>query len=174
MSAHNQDARQAMRITGWIVAIVALDQAVKHAVWSRFRWGEALPVLSACFQLRYIRNQGAAWGILQGQRWPLIAISIGMLALLHRHRNALAESGRLERSALALLTGGILGNLIDRLRFGYVVDFLDFHWNGWHFPAFNIADAAICLGVALYLGASIVAQRAQQGGQASTGPAPQA
>ena len=116
-------------------------------------------MIAGLFNLHYIRNSGAAWGVLAGWRLLLILFAVVMLVVLVRRRQELFYGLWLGRPALALLLGGIVGNLMDRIRFGYVVDFLDFHWQGHHFPAFNVADSAICIGVGLYLVGSLIGQR---------------
>ena len=136
----------------WIGAAVALfDQATKHGIRTVFPLGGGVGVIEPFFDLRYVRNTGAAWGILEGCNHWLVLVSILVLILLARHHRSLLGDSRLSRLSLALILGGIAGNLIDRVRLGFVVDFLDFHWNVHHFPAFNVADSAICVGVALYL-----------------------
>ncbi len=136
----------------WISALVAVaDQAAKSVVRSRFLPGEGVSVVPGLFDLRYVRNTGAAWGLFSGFSHLLVVVSLVMLALLLRYRRALMGDARLARVAGGLMVGGIVGNLIDRVRLGYVVDYLDFYWRESHFPAFNIADAAICGGVGLYL-----------------------
>ncbi len=146
-----------MFLAGLIVALVLLDQITKHLVWSSFCLGEVRPVIPGLFNLRYVRNDGAAWGLFSGHRWPLITVSVVMLALICRHRRDIIALGRSGFWAVGLLAGGITGNLIDRLRFGYVVDFADFFWKTQHFPAFNVADSAICIGVAFYVWATLAA-----------------
>ncbi len=131
-------------------AVVLFDQITKYWVWKFFILGEVRPVIRGLFNLRYVRNEGAAFGMFAGHRWPLIVISLVMLWVLRKSRNEALRHGRTGFLALALLTGGIVGNLLDRVRLGYVVDFMDFFLYQHHFPAFNVADAAICLGVAFY------------------------
>ncbi len=89
--------------------------------------------------------------MLQGLNHWLVALSIVMLAVLIIFRRHFITDSRLSKIAAGLIIGGIIGNLIDRLRNGHVVDFLDFYWGAHAFPAFNIADSAICVGVALYM-----------------------
>jgi signal peptidase II len=106
-----------------------------------------------------VRNTGAAWGILGGQNASLSLLSIVMLALMFFFRRSLLSDTWEHRLALGLMAGGIVGNLMDRLRLGWVTDFLDFHWNGHHWPAFNVADAAICTGVGIYMLSSLWVKR---------------
>jgi signal peptidase II len=131
--------------------VVILDQATKYAVRSRFALGDGLTVLPGLFDLRYIQNTGAAWGMLEGLSHWLIVLSVVMLAILIRFRHTFTTHSLCSRLALALMGAGIVGNLLDRVTFGYVVDFLDFYWASHHFPAFNVADSAICTGVGLYM-----------------------
>jgi len=132
-------------------AILALDQATKLWIRGAFHHGESWIIAPAFFNLTYVRNTGAAWGILGGLNGWLSALSIVLLILLVVFRRTLLSNSLAHRIVLGGLIGGILGNLADRARLGYVVDFLDFHCRGWHFPAFNVADAAICIGVCLYM-----------------------
>jgi signal peptidase II len=133
--------------------VVALDQASKVWVLAAFDFAERKAV-TGFFDLVLVYNAGAAFSFLADaggwQKWFFIllalAISAWLVAMLRRH-----AAERLMPSALALILGGALGNVIDRLRFSAVVDFLDFHLAGWHWPAFNVADSGITVGVALLL-----------------------
>jgi signal peptidase II len=133
--------------------VIVLDQASKAWLRSAFGLGESLPVTDF-FNLVYVFNPGASFNFLADaggwQRWFFVvlalAIAAWLLVMLRRHAGE-----RLLPTALALILGGALGNVVDRIRFGAVVDFLDFHAAGAHFPAFNVADSAITLGVALML-----------------------
>ncbi len=133
------------------VVIVLLDQVSKDIVQSHLELHAAITVLPGLFNIRLVTNTGAAWGLFRGGSFWLSIVSTVVLVLLVTCRRALLSDSRLDRVILALLAGGIAGNLIDRVRLGYVVDFLDFHWRTSHFPAFNVADAAICTGVGLYI-----------------------
>jgi signal peptidase II len=132
--------------------VVALaDQGTKYLA-RRHLPGNPIDVSADFFCLRFVRNTGAAWGILQGLNDWLVVLSFLMLACLIVFRRSLLTDTRLHRAATGLMIGGIAGNLVDRVRLGYVVDFIDLHWRqGWHFPAFNVADSAICVGVGLYM-----------------------
>ena len=133
--------------------VLVLDQASKAWVLASFRLMESLAVTSF-FNLVLVFNSGAAFSFLAGaggwQKWFFVvlalAISLWLLNLLRKHAGE-----RLLPMALALILGGAIGNVIDRLRFDAVVDFLDFHLAGYHWPAFNVADSAITVGVALML-----------------------
>jgi signal peptidase II len=135
------------------VLVILLDQASKLWVLGSFHLGESLPV-TGFFNLVLVFNSGAAFSFLSDaggwQKWFFIVLALvisGWLAVMIRQHAA----ERLQPLAFALVLGGALGNVIDRLRFGAVVDFLDFHVAGWHWPAFNVADSAITIGVVLLL-----------------------
>jgi signal peptidase II len=137
--------------------VVGLDQLTKHLIVERFHLGETIPLILGFFNLTYIRNTGAAFGILaQAQpafRIPFFVIVpvLALLAIGYIFRKISATDLKLSCS-LSLIIGGAVGNLIDRINFGFVVDFLDFHYGyGYHFPAFNVADSAICVGVAILM-----------------------
>jgi signal peptidase II len=138
---------------GLSVLVILLDQWSKYAITGHLEYGESFSVVSF-FNLVLAHNQGAAFSMLNDaggwQRWLFTAIalvaSVWIVQLLRKHRQQ-----KLFCFALALVLGGALGNLIDRIIYGYVVDFLDFHWQLNHFPAFNLADSAITIGAALLL-----------------------
>ena len=139
------------------ICVVLLDQASKEWVRGAFSLHESIPVLPGFFNLTYVRNTGAAWGMFSGQNIALSALALVMLAALVVFRRKILPPGHVHRVALGLLCGGIVGNLFDRLRLDYVVDFLDFFHRGWHFPAFNVADSAICIGVGIYVLGTLLA-----------------
>jgi signal peptidase II len=136
-------------------SVLVLDQAAKALILARLPLGASRPVIRGLFDLTHVHNPGGAFGFLAQARPELrsllfVAVSIlaaGMVVYLYRQTPA-AQRGF--KVGLALILGGALGNLIDRLRFGVVVDFLDFYVGAWHWPAFNIADSAITIGVCLF------------------------
>ena len=135
-------------------AVVALDQITKLIVLDRLPLGASVPVLDGLLSLTLVLNPGLAFGLLggipAGWRWVVAALSLAALAVLARVAlRVLPTGGWPGRLAIGLIFGGAVGNLIDRARFGAVVDFVDVHWRGWHWPAFNVADSAITVGVAL-------------------------
>ena len=137
----------------WLSGLVlVLDQITKRLILATFAPGAELPVLPF-FSLILAFNPGAAFSFLAGasgwQRWffSLIALAAAMLILWLMRRNG----NRVYMTALALILGGAIGNLIDRLVIGQVVDFLLFHWRGWSYPAFNVADSAITVGAVLLI-----------------------
>ena len=142
---------------GLSLLAVILDQASKLAIAGSMQLYQSIPIMPF-FNLTYIRNTGAAFSFLNEaggwQRWffaglavVISAVMVVWLARLKQHETLLAV-------ALSLVLGGAIGNLIDRLAYGYVIDFLDFYYQTWHFPVFNIADSAITLGVMLMLAES--------------------
>ena len=140
-----------MRVPLFAVLLVAADQLTKYWAVSRLKPVGSVTVLSGFFNLSYVENQGAAWGMLAGQQVFLISFSLLTLGFLVWRRRQLFAPLWGSTLTMTLLFGGVVGNLIDRVRLSYVIDFLDFHWRGAHFPAFNIADASICCGVFLFI-----------------------
>ena len=135
-------------------AVVALDQVSKVVVLDRLPLGVPINIVEGLLSLTLVMNPGLAFGLLgtvpRGWRWVVAALSLVALAILARVAlRVLPAGGWVGRVAIGLIFGGAVGNLIDRARFGAVVDFVDVHWRGWHWPAFNVADSAITVGVAL-------------------------
>ncbi len=110
-----------------------------------------IEIVPGFFYLAHVVNEGAAWGILKGFHYGFIVLAIAALGGIYYFRHSLLLYKKPSQIAFGLLCGGILGNLCDRLRWGFVVDFLDFHLPGYRWPAFNIADSAITVGVVLYI-----------------------
>jgi signal peptidase II len=133
------------------MVLTAVDQVLKCLVRQHIRPGETIPVIDGFFNLSHVCNTGAAWGLLAGFQPWLIGLSIVMLIALVAFRRHFLTDTLCHRVATGLMCAGIIGNLIDRLRLGHVVDFVDLHWRGAHFPSFNVADSAICIGVGLYM-----------------------
>jgi signal peptidase II len=134
-------------------AIVLADQLTKWLVLARFAPGERIE-LTSFFSMVLVFNKGAAFSFLAaaaGWQTPLLAAFALGAALVVSVLLVRAPQRRMLCTGLALILGGALGNLVDRLRFGHVVDFLDFHAAGWHWPAFNVADSAITIGAALLI-----------------------
>lgn len=146
-----------LQIELWISAvIVVVDQATKALVRSRFELHESLVVIPAFFSLTRVHNYGAAFGLMNTAEFPfktalLAVVAAVALSALGVYAATLPAEQRIARVGLALIVGGAAGNLIDRLRSGYVVDFVDVYWRDWHFWAFNVADAAITVGVAFMI-----------------------
>lgn len=132
-------------------SIFGLDQATKWLALERLQWGHPVEVIPNFFSLTLVSNTGAAWGILHDQQLWLSLLAFAALIFLALARRHFTHIGVVPRIALGLLLGGIAGNLTDRLARGHVIDFLSFNLMGYPWPAFNIADSAICVGVTLYL-----------------------
>jgi len=137
-----------------VVAIVALtiiiDQITKNLVTHFMEIGDSIPIIDNFLYLTYHRNAGAAWGILQGRMmffYIVTLIVIGTIVIWMRKINMKKE--KLLAIALALILGGAIGNFIDRLIYREVIDFIDTFIFGYNFPIFNIADSALCIGLAL-------------------------
>ncbi len=152
----------------FVVAADQLSKAWASAALSLHEPVEVLPVLS----LTLMHNEGAAFSLLSDaggwQRWFLTALAVvlGVVIAVWIHR--LPATARLQSAALGLVLGGAVGNLVDRLRLGHVVDFIDCHYRGWHWPAFNIADAAITLGAILLIMGGLGAGESRPNGERPT------
>ena len=146
-----------VRLELWIAGvIVALDQAVKVLVRSRFELHESLEIIPGLFNLTRVHNYGAAFGFMNGTDFPFKTALLSVVAALALstmmvYGARLPAEQRLAGVGLALIVGGAAGNLIDRLQAGFVVDFVDVYWRDWHFWAFNVADASITIGVCLMI-----------------------
>ena len=139
----------------WVsVLSLLLDQASKLAVDGSMQLFESIPLLPY-FNLTYVHNTGAAFSFLSDaggwQRWLFAGLAVVMSSIIGLWLARLKQHETLMAVALALVLGGAIGNLIDRVAYGYVIDFLDVYYQDWHWPAFNIADSAICVGVFLML-----------------------
>jgi len=149
----------------WLIsiatAVLAVDQLSK--AWIRARlpfntYGEAegaITVVSGFFYIVHVGNTGAAWSILSGKSFVLAALAAATLAAIFFGRRALGLGALRAQVCFGLMCGGIAGNLADRLTRGHVIDFLDFHFGAYTYPTFNLADSAICVGVALYILSSL-------------------
>jgi signal peptidase II len=136
------------------VLVLVADQATKQWVLAALQPYEVIPVLPV-LNLTLVFNEGAAFSFLATasgwQRWFFIALAVVITAVLVVWLARLKPHERITAAGLSLVAGGAVGNLVDRLLYGHVVDFLDFYWRSWHWPAFNVADSAITIGVALLL-----------------------
>ncbi|MGY6277454.1 signal peptidase II [Methylomonas sp. MgM2] len=139
----------------WIsLLVLILDQASKLAIDASMQLYESIPVMPY-FNLTYAHNTGAAFSFLAQaggwQRWLFAGLAIVMSGIIAVWLMRLEKHETLMAIALSMILGGAIGNLIDRVAYGYVIDFLDVYYKHWHWPAFNIADSAICIGVGLIL-----------------------
>lgn len=156
MATSKQKANNNTRLWSWLgiaVIVLLLDQLTKIAITRTFQYGESSPVTSF-FNLVLVYNPGAAFSFLAGadgwQRYffTLLALVVAGFIIYLLKKN---PEKKLFCTALALILGGALGNVVDRLAYGHVIDFLDFHLNNWHWPAFNLADSAICIGAVCFI-----------------------
>lgn len=133
-----------MALIGLSTAVVLLDQATKYWIQSRMAYGESAPVIPNIFHITYILNPGAAFGILENKTWFFVLVAVLLIGGMAYIYPRLPSDRHLLKLGAGLLTGGAVGNLIDRIRLGQVVDFFDFRiW-----PIFNVADIGIVCGVA--------------------------
>jgi signal peptidase II len=156
MNAHRHASHRGPTLWLWLalaLLVLVLDQLTKWLIVGQFVLGDSRPVTSF-FNLVRAHNTGAAFSFLAQaggwQRWLFTGIGIAASALMVWMLRA-HPGQKLFGFAVACVLGGAIGNVVDRLVHGYVVDFLDVHWAGWHFPAFNVADSAITLGAACLL-----------------------
>jgi signal peptidase II len=137
-------------------AIVALDQITKTLIRSELPLHATQPVIPGVLDLIHVQNAGVAFGLMNDFDHPyraLLTLGLAVAALIGigYYARQLHPGERLARLGLSFILGGAVGNLVDRVRHGYVIDFIDVYWRGWHFWAFNVADAAITAGAALVL-----------------------
>ncbi len=139
-----------------VIAVIIADQLTKEYITNIFQLFDVREIIPGFFNLVYVTNSGAAFSLLADVNSPWrhyffltigVAAAIGISVAYVQLRN----THRLYVCSLGLIAGGAIGNLIDRVRYGAVVDFLDFHYGGYHWPAFNVADSAICVGAGLFL-----------------------
>jgi signal peptidase II len=133
------------------LAVVALDQITKLAIVHSVRMYDSVPVVNGFFNLVHVRNRGIAFGMMNQHNlsftfYFLFAVSLGAIALLLFWSLRLKENDTLTCVGLSLILGGAIGNLLDRIRLQEVIDFLDFYFGSYHWPAFNLADSAITVG----------------------------
>ena len=123
--------------------IILFDQITKFLIRINFQLNETIPIIKNIFHLKYIQNFGAGFGILQNQQWILIFVSLLVIGVIFYYIDRIKEKEILLQVLVGFVLGGTIGNLIDRLIYGFVIDFLDFRiW-----PVFNIADSFVTIGV---------------------------
>ena len=137
-----------------VASVALLDQATKLLVVSDLGLHQTVEIIPGLLNLTHVRNSGVAFGILNATSFafkPALMAALAMAALVGvaLYSTQLSLEQRWARAGLALILGGAAGNLVDRARQGYVVDFVDAYWGSWHFWAFNVADAAITVGVGI-------------------------
>lgn len=161
---------QLFKQTGWhlwwlMLLVLLLDQISKQVVIANMQLFDSIDLLPF-FNLTYVRNYGAAFSFLSDaggwQRWffTIIAVVISAVLAVWLARNS--KNQQKLNLALSLVLAGAIGNLIDRSVYGYVIDFLHLYYQNWHYPAFNIADSAICIGAALLIWDSFSSEEAKK------------
>lgn len=144
------------RLLVLVIAIVALDQLTKALITSSLNVGQSVPLIPGFLHFTLVRNTGMAFGLLSGSDIPFKAVvvtllSVAAMAAVTYYALKSPQAERVTRIGLTFVLGGALGNIIDRVRLGYVVDFIDVFYRDTHWPAFNVADTCICVGVGLLL-----------------------
>jgi len=150
------------------IPLIVLDQATKLIIVRTMELHTSIPVIRNFFDIVHARNQGAAFGILRDSsiRLPfLISVSLLAVLVIVAVFRKLRPEQKLSAWGLSLVLSGAVGNLIDRVRFGEVVDFLSAHWHEHYWPAFNVADSAICIGVGLLVIDTILEELRKKKGQ---------
>jgi signal peptidase II len=145
------------RLELWLpLLIVAIDQLTKAVVRATLPLHESVTIVPGLIDFTHVRNTGAAFGILNTADFPFKTVVIALIATaalvgVGMYAASLAHHQLVARAGLALIIGGAAGNLLDRVLVGSVVDFVDVYWRNWHFWAFNVADAAITVGVGIMI-----------------------
>ncbi|MBW2055969.1 MAG: signal peptidase II [Deltaproteobacteria bacterium] len=144
--------------------ILALDQGSKALVRATIPLFGSYPVVHGFFRITHIRNTGAAFGLLGGDAGTVrtaffVVVTIGAVVLIFSILRRIKENRFLVPLCLTMIMAGAIGNLVDRINLGYVTDFLDFYWRGYHWPAFNVADSAITIGIGLLIVENLLFRR---------------
>lgn len=145
--------------------VLAIDQGTKSYISQSMDLYSSIAVVDNFFSITYLRNRGAAFSLLANSDFRLpffILVTLATLVFILYRLRKLSDQHKLTTVALSLIFSGALGNFIDRLRLGEVTDFLDVYWRGRHWPAFNIADSAICVGVVLVLLGNIISEKVRE------------
>lgn len=146
-----------------IVCLVGLDQLTKQIIVSKLYLGESCPVIEGFFDIVRVHNDGAAFGILSGYRATLIIFTLVMFFLLYYLYKETVSRKLIGKIVFSVITSGIIGNFIDRVLHGYVIDFLDFHVKeSYHFPAFNVADICITCGIFVYFILALLCKKEEE------------
>lgn len=147
-----------MELLALFMAVLAMDRVSKLIITENFGVGESVPLLGNWFSCTFVMNKGAAFGMLEGQRWLFILLAVVVLVGIVYFRKDILKQDVLTQCGVGFFAAGTVGNMIDRFLFGAVIDFIDFKiW-----PVFNVADMAVCLGVALIFGSVLWTERLQK------------
>ena len=144
---------------------LVVDQATKLYVDRAMALHQSIPVIDGLFNFTYLRNRGAAFSFLSDASWRLpffIVVTLVAAVVIVVALKKMRDDQKLAHASLAMIFSGAIGNLIDRVRMGEVIDFLDVYWKNHHWPAFNVADSLICVGVALVALDMLKEERSQQ------------
>lgn len=144
--------------------LIIIDQLIKLVIKSKMKLGEEIIIIKNFFSLYYIKNPGAAFSILEDYTYLLIILGIGLLIILDKYLDKEEKFNIINISSFGLIIGGIVGNLIDRILYRGVIDYLMFKFFGYTFPVFNLADICITLGVVLYIVAVVIDLIKEKGG----------
>ena len=137
--------------------IIFLDQLTKWVIMEMVTLHRTIPVIQGLFNITHVQNPGGAFGFLATQSDTVRAViflfvsSLALIVIFYFYLQTPEETHALLKAGFALIFGGAVGNLVDRVRFGKVIDFLDFYVGQYHYPAFNVADSAICVGVFIFI-----------------------
>lgn len=156
---------------GWAGLLLLADQITKAVVAARFELFESLPVIDGFFSITYVTNRGAAWNIFEGHTWLLLGFAAAVTIAAVWFIRSLAEGYAERYIAVFTLLSGVVGNSIDRIWRGAVVDFFAFTFGSYRYPVFNVADSAICVGVAVFV-LSYSLRKNKKAGAAVSGEAP--
>ncbi len=132
------------------LGLIIIDQLTKLIIVNSFGLGESLTVIDSFFKLTHVHNTGAAWSVLQGARFVfvIVALLVSLYLIYYLYKNKSLK--KYQRFVIILIVSGAIGNMIDRVLHGYVIDFLDFNIFGYDFPVFNFADCCLTIGVILF------------------------
>ena len=156
--------RRIVLFSAAVANLLLVDQFVKAVSIYSLKGNPPVEVVPNLFNLAYVENRGCAWGMLQGHVWPLAVFAVLAMGLLVWKRKSVFPRGGWGVFCEVLLYAGILGNLVDRLARGYVVDMFHFHWKDLHFPVFNVADSYITVAAVLLLGFGLFQKDAEKEG----------
>ena len=146
------------------ILVIFADQASKILVEKRMEVGQSIPIVADFFRLTFVRNAGGAFGISLGGEWFYLVASIVAIVFIFLYFRRMSAMGAGPQISLAMILGGALGNLVDRLRYGTVTDFLDFGIGRLRWPVFNLADAAVTVGIVVFL-LSLLLKKAEDRGE---------
>lgn len=135
----------------WSVLVVLIDQLVKMLIINNLSSGDSISLIGNFFNITYVENVGAAWGLFAGSRWFLIIIALLATYAIIKYFLLDVVVTKIEFVSYILILGGIIGNMIDRIIRGYVIDYFEFNLGFYQFPVFNLADTAIVIGTGLVI-----------------------